>query len=89
MIPFAPIVTWFLTSKVGRMLAAGFAIAVAIGIAVLKVFNAGKGAERARQDRQSLENLRSRARTDDEVHGRSDDALERDLSHWVRDDEKR
>jgi uncharacterized membrane protein YraQ (UPF0718 family) len=86
MISFASIAAWFVTSKVGRAIAAGAAIALAIGIAVLKVFSAGKDAERARQDRQSLENLRSRAKTDDEVHRLSDSDLNKRLDRWVRPD---
>jgi hypothetical protein len=86
MIPFTPVVTWFLTSKVGRTIAAGAGIALAVGIAVLKVFSAGKAAERARQDQQSLENLRSRAKTDDEVRNLDVVDFNKRLDRWVRPD---
>lgn len=88
MIPFANIALWFATSKTGQAIAAGFAVAGAVGIAVLKVFNAGKSAERAREDRQSLENLRSRAKTNDEVSTLGSTDLDKRLSKWVRRDDE-
>lgn len=81
------ILEWFATSKVGRALAAAGAIIVAIGIAVLKAFNAGKTSERATEDRASLENLRKRSETDHEVSKLGPDAVRDRLSPWVRNDE--
>lgn len=79
---------WFFATKVGRYIAAGFAIAAAVGLAVLKVFMAGKAAEKAKQDRASLENLRKRAKTDEEVGGLSGSDVDRRLGRWVSGDER-
>lgn len=89
MIPIGTIIAWFATSKAGRFIAAAFALLFAIGIAVLKVFNAGKASERQRQDQQSLENLRSRARTDDEISTLTPDELGSRLDRWVRPEDDR
>lgn len=76
---------WLMGTKVGRMLAGAGAIALAIGLAALRIFAAGKAAERARQDKASLENRRKRERTDDDVAA-MDAARRRDeLAKWVRD----
>lgn len=88
MIPIGTIIAWFGTSKLGRMIAAGFALAFAVGIAVLKVFSAGKASERQKQDQQSLENLRERARNDDEISTLPTDQLDSRLSRWVSPDDK-
>lgn len=91
MIPLGSIVAWFATSKIGRAIAAGAALVLAIGVAVLKVFSAGKASERARQDQQSLENLRSRANTNDEIRSATDADLERRLNRFgvhVEDDKR-
>lgn len=78
---------WFATSKAGQTIAAVFAALGVIGIAALKVFSAGKAAERSKQDKQSLENLRDRARIDDEVKTLGRDELSDRLSRWrVRDE---
>lgn len=83
------VLRWFATSRLGRGLAAAGAIAFAIGIALLRAFSAGKDAERARQDRASLENLRMRQETDDEVRNLPASDVRRRLDEWVPDDEQR
>jgi hypothetical protein len=83
---WARIVLWFTTSRAGQAILAALGLLAAICIAVLKVFSAGKDAERAKQNQQSLHNLRERAKTNDEVRGLDDDAVRRRLSRWrVRD----
>ena len=77
---------WLLGTKFGRAVAAGLAIAGAIGLALLKAFMAGKAAEKAKQDRASLENLRNRAKTDDEVKKLDPDKRLERLNRWVSDD---
>lgn len=81
---FESIALWFITSKTGRTIAAIGAAALAIGVAALAVFNQGKQSERTRQDRQSLDNLRTRNRIDDEVGRASADDVDRRLNRWVR-----
>ncbi len=79
---------WLATSKAGQYVAAGFALSVAIGVAVLKVFSAGKASERQRQDQQSLENLRERAKENDEVRTLGPDDFDKRLTRWVSPDDK-
>ena len=85
---WARIALWFATSKTGQTIAAVFAALGVIGIAALKVFSAGKAAERSKQDKQSLENLRDRARIDDEVKTLGTDELGNRLSRWSVPDDK-
>lgn len=85
----AKLAWWFANSKVGRIVAAIGTGAIVIGVAMLKVFSAGKAAERQRQDQQSLENFRERARIDDEVRSLPPGDVERRLSRWVRPDDGR
>lgn len=82
------IIAWFATSRVGQAIAAGLGIAAAIGLAVAKVFSAGKAAERAKQEHQSLENMQQRARENDEVRTLSGDDLRQRLNRWVSNDER-
>lgn len=85
---WARIVLWFTTSKTGQIILAVLGAAAAIGIAVLKVFNAGKAAERGKQDRQSLENLRERAKTNDEIRSLGPDDVRDRLDRWSVPDDK-
>lgn len=80
------IAAWFATSKIGRAIAAGAAIALAIGLAVLKVFSAGKAAERAAQDHRSLDNMRERQATDADVEGLGHADVDQRMSRWMRDE---
>lgn len=82
------IALWLATSKIGQYIMAGLALAAAIGVAVLKVFNAGKAVERSKQDRQSLENLRERAKTNDEIHSLGSDDVRDRLDRWSVPDDK-
>lgn len=77
--------TWLATSKVGRALAAGLGIAAAIGLAIAKVFSAGKAAERAKQDQQSLDALRTRAEIEDKVARMPVSDRAKQLKEWSRD----
>ena len=85
---WARIILWFTTSKAGQTILAVLGAAAAIGIAVLKVFNAGKASERGKQDKQSLENLRDRTRIDDEVKTLGRDELGDRLDRWSVSDDK-
>lgn len=79
---------WFATSKVGRAFAAGGALALAIGVAVLKVFNAGKRSERLAGERDALrakaDALQSQKEIRDETRRMSDADLDRDNAPWLR-----
>ena len=78
------VVTWFITSKVGRTIALIAAGAAAIGIALLKAFNNGKQAERSKTDRASLDNLHERQETDAEIDGLGHADVDCRLDRWVR-----
>ena len=83
-----PVIAWFLTTRIGRAVATGLAVAGAIGVVVLRAFMAGKKAEREKQDRAALENLRNRAKKDDEVKKLDPDSRLERLNRWVSDDER-
>jgi hypothetical protein len=78
------LVLWFATSKAGRAIAAGAALALAISLALLKAFSAGKESERIAQDRQSLDNIRERQATDAEVEGLGHADVDQHLDRWMR-----
>ena len=78
----------FFTTKIGRWFAATGAILLAISFALLKAFSAGKASEKAKEDRESLQNLRNRAKTDEEVSKLPDADVDRDLGKWVRPDDR-
>jgi hypothetical protein len=86
MTTLAALWTWIITSRAGRAVAAGVGIALAIGLALLKAFSAGRSAERAKQDRASLENLRKRQQTDEEIRSLPASERRRRLSGWVSDE---
>lgn len=77
---------WFLGTKVGRWLATAAGIAVAAGLLFWRVFTAGRSAEAAKQNKASLENLRKRSMTDDEIARMSDDQRRKRLADWVQPD---
>lgn len=89
MFSFAQIALWFATSKTGRMLAAAGTLALAIGVALLKAFSAGKQSERAAEDARSLENLRDRAGSDAEINNLGHADLDERARRWLRRDEPR
>lgn len=66
---------WLLTfltgSKIGRYAAMFVVVASVVGVALYAAFRRGVDRERARQIAQSLENLRSRIASDDEIEAMS------------------
>lgn len=61
---------------------------LAITLAAWRLVSVGRKSERARQEAQSLDNLRSRERTENAVDRLDDDARRKRLSGWVRDEER-
>lgn len=80
------ILAWLIGSKVGRYVALGLLIAASIGVVLLRVYSAGKSAEKARQAEAALRALRERIKTDDEITKLSPTARRERLSRWVSDD---
>jgi len=81
------IAIWLATSKTGRAFAAAGALLVGIGAALLKVYSAGRAAERDRQDKTSLDNLRDRARLEDQLQAETPDQRRKRIEQWARDRE--
>lgn len=77
---------WFISTRVGRWLAAGGAAALAVGLLLLRAFAAGKKVERQAADKASLTNLQARNETDESISIMSPDTRRNQLSGWVRDD---
>ncbi len=78
-------VGWFLGTKVGRWCVAAGALAAAIGAALAKVYSAGKAAQQAKQDRQSLDAWRTRAEIEDDVARLPTNERAKKLKEWSRD----
>jgi hypothetical protein len=77
---------WLATTRTGRFVAAAGALSLAIGVALLKAFSAGRQLERDKQDKSSLENLRNRQEIENEVNTLGGDDLDRRGRRWVRPD---
>jgi len=74
------------TTRVGQTILWVGGLAVAVGAIALRLLAAGRAQERAKQDRASLDNLRSREKTDDEIARLDDRARRERLARWVRND---
>ena len=77
---------WLTGSKIGRYVALGAIAAAALGFLYLRIKASGAEAERLKMLQQSLENLRTRIKVDDEITQLSPDARRERLGRWVRDD---
>lgn len=76
---------WLMGTRLGRWVMGMTAGLVAIIVLLWQVFAAGRKAERADQAEQSLENLREREKTDDEVAAMPAADRRKRLREWVRD----
>lgn len=79
------LLVWLAGTKAGRIVAAGAALALAIGIALLKAYGAGRAAEKAAAAKGRLEAIRDRRASDAEVDALDADGVRRDLDRWMRD----
>jgi hypothetical protein len=77
--------SWLLGSALGRKVAAGVLIALAIAFGLYRVYAAGAARERAKQAQATLQNLRNRMRVDDEIASMSPADRRKRLSEWVSD----
>jgi hypothetical protein len=62
-----------------------FAAVIAVLAAIGAVFRAGGRAQRTKQDRASLDNLRHRTTIDETIHSLPLDDVRSDLNRWVRE----
>jgi hypothetical protein len=79
---------WLLTTKLGRYVVAGLAIAAALGLAALKLISTGRQQERARQQSDTLEAIKARRSSDEKVDGLGPDDVRDGISKWMRDGKK-
>lgn len=76
--------TW-LTTRAGRWAAAIGAGLLALAVVLLRAFRAGKAAERARQAKQTLDNVRTRNEVDQDVaRSGAGDVRKRLRDDWTR-----
>lgn len=74
--------SWLTGSITGRYVAIGSIVVLAILWALYSARRGGIKAEQARQLSQSLDNLRNRIKTDDEISSLSPDARRERLREW-------
>lgn len=79
------IVAWLLGSELGRKVAIYGALVLGLLFAIWRIYAAGQSAEQAKQAQASLQNLRKRMETDDEITGLSVDQRRERLSRWMSD----
>lgn len=79
------ILAWLTGSKIGRYAAAALAFMAALSVVILKAFLAGQAKERAKQTKASLDALRTRVTTDDEISRLPRADRKRAISEWMRD----
>jgi hypothetical protein len=83
--PFgAPIVSFFLDTKIGRYIIAGLVAAWAILLAVFKIYAAGKAAEHQAEIQQNAKAVESHKQVEQSVAQKSDDEVTKELKQWSR-----
>lgn len=83
-----PILTWFLGTTVGRYALSAVTGLVAVSVVLLRVFAAGKTAERVKQANKTLTNLQTREKVDEDTAKASGRDARDELAGWVRRDDK-
>jgi hypothetical protein len=83
------VLSWLIGSKIGRYVAMGLVVAGILTMVAYSLFRRGVDQERAKQIAASLENLRSRIATDDEISRLSAAERRRRLSQsWGLPDDR-
>lgn len=83
--PFgAPVLSFLLTSKIGRTLAIVGVALLTIGIALGKIFKAGENAEAAKEAQANLKAVEDRHEINSEVQAMPDSDVKKELSTWSR-----
>ena len=78
----------FAFSPLGRWFVGGLALLVVAGGLYFKIYSDGAASEKARQDRESLNNLRNRAETNDTVEKLPTPDLDGELDRWMLPDDR-
>jgi len=74
--------SWLAGTTAGRNTTAFGAALAALFFAALRIFSAGRKAEKAKQDRASVEAHSSRSKIDDDTRKMDDAAVRRELGSW-------
>ena len=77
-----------LATTLGRYVAIGLAGALVAGGLYWKIFSDGANSEKAKQERESLNNLRNRTETNETVDKLPAPDLDSELNRWVLPDER-
>jgi len=77
-------IAWFLTSRVGRWLAAGLTIAGTVSLLLIKVFSVGKKSAASAQRDAELRAVREAREVEDAVNSMTSDARRDELAKWSR-----
>jgi hypothetical protein len=78
----------FAFSPLGRWVVGGLALLVVAGGLYLKIYSDGAASERARQARESLNNLRNRTETNATVEKLPTPDLDNELNRWMLPDDR-
>lgn len=77
--------TLFLENRVVRRITLWCGVALAAGLALVRVFYAGKAAERASQTEARLNAIKQAKKVEDDVAAIGASDVDRRLSRWMRD----
>lgn len=77
-------ISWLLGSKAGQYAAAIMLTIAAVALVFWQAFSKGAASEKAKQTQASLDALRARISTDDEIAKMSPDARRTELARWMQ-----
>lgn len=74
--------SWLANTRAGRNILAFGAALAALFFAAVKIFSAGRNAEKTKQNQAAIEAHQTRSKIDDETRKMDDAAVRRDLDTW-------
>jgi len=79
--------TWLMGSKAGRITVAVLLTCASVALAFWQAYRSGAASEKAKQQQVSLDALRSRISSDDQISKMSPDARRAELARWMQRDD--
>lgn len=78
------VLSWLVGSKAGRITAVVAISLAMVGLALLRAFQKGEAAERAKQATATLDNIRKKVAIDEKVRSMPPADRRAELARWVR-----